>query len=104
MIPPSAERSLQIETVDALCLRLFDMWCESRSVTPLGYLMHCWPLRPQSDERLQRLQDTLKDLRDFHREQLDSRALSLLDQLFDCLGAVTEHAGTEPTARLQLVG
>lgn len=94
------DRKAQIEEADTLCLRLFDTWCETRSQTPLAYLMHCWPLRHTGVDRLIRLQETLKDLRAYHEDQLDSKALSMLDALFACLDVVIDRTQTPVALRL----
>jgi hypothetical protein len=96
------DRKAQIEEADTLCLRLFDTWCETRSLTPLAYLMHGWPLRNTGIDRLRRLQETLKDLRAYHEDQLDSEALSMLDALFVCLDAVIDRS--QPPVALRLAG
>ena len=44
MIPYLSQRENEVEHINSICFRLFDIWCERRCITPLGYLMHCWPL------------------------------------------------------------
>lgn len=96
------DRKAQFEEADALCLRLFDTWCETRSVMALTYLMHCWPLCNTGMERLRRLHETLKDLRNSHPDQLDPQALSLLDALFVCLDAAMDRTHSAPRLRLAI--
>jgi len=58
----SADHQDAVELVDDACQRLFDMWCESRSVIPLGYLLHCWPLPDKRRASVQRLADGMREL------------------------------------------
>src|SRR5690349_8098060 len=72
MIAYLSERENVVEQVNSLCLQLFDTWCESRSVTALAYLMHCWPLIESTPAALRRLGETMCDLRRYHPDQLDA--------------------------------
>jgi hypothetical protein len=94
------DRRMHLEEADTLCLRLFDNWCETRALTPLAYLMHCWPLLDRGIDRLLRLQETLQELRAFHGDQLDSEALAMLDALFRCLDALIDRESTPVALRL----
>jgi len=83
-----------VQDVNTICMRLFDTWCESRNVTPLAYLMHCWPLSDSRPHTLRRLQETMKDLRRNHADKLDLYALSVLGELASRLDELIDRAQT----------
>lgn len=56
--------------MDQMFLHLFDSWCERRSVIPLAYLMHAWPILTAGSLARIRLQRTLLDLKQFHADSL----------------------------------
>lgn len=58
------------DEMDQLCLYLFDGWCERRSVIPLAYLMHAWPILPAGPLARIRLLSALQELRQFHADSL----------------------------------
>jgi len=58
------------DDINHMCLQLFDGWCERRSVVPLAYLMHVWPLLNSGRLLRGRLQATLMELQRFHPELL----------------------------------
>lgn len=78
-----SEREQALEHINGICLRLFDSWCESRSVTPLVYLMHCWPLLDSDSASIKRLVETLSELKKFHPETLDQGLAPALAELVD---------------------
>ncbi|MCP3712686.1 hypothetical protein M3I54_38245 [Paraburkholderia sp. CNPSo 3274] len=85
-----SERENVVEQIDSICLRLFDAWCETRSVTSLAYLLHCWPLINSTPDALRRLGETMRDLRRNHADQIDEydfRALCEVADLIDELAA-----------------
>ncbi|ANB75627.1 hypothetical protein [Paraburkholderia phytofirmans] len=57
--------------IENLCGTLFDRWCEKRSVVPLAYLMHSWPLAAPTPLRIMRLSCVLRDLMNAYCESLD---------------------------------
>jgi len=57
--------------IENLCGTLFDRLCEKRSVVPLAYLMHSWPLATPTPPRIRRLSSVLRDLMNSHCEALD---------------------------------
>lgn len=63
------------------CLHLFDRWCERRSVIPLAYLMHAWPIVTAGPLATIRLQSTLQDLRQFHVDSLTQDDLHIIEQV-----------------------
>jgi hypothetical protein len=85
MIAYLSERENVVQQVNALCLRLFDAWCETRSVTALAYLMHCWPLIDSTPAALRRLGETMCDLRRYHADQLDDEAFDALCEMGDLI-------------------
>jgi hypothetical protein len=78
-VPPDAEsRPLEMSDLDALemeeiCLALFDSWCETRSVLPIAYLMHAWPIVDRSRFGAVRLAATLRDLIKFHPQSVSAK-------------------------------
>ncbi|CAB3810552.1 hypothetical protein LMG27177_07286 [Paraburkholderia fynbosensis] len=66
MVPHLSEREDSIEHINAMCLHLFHLWCETRSVVPLTYLLRAWPLMNSDPETLRRLGTALRDLRRQH--------------------------------------
>ncbi|MFP3567468.1 hypothetical protein [Paraburkholderia sp. SIMBA_030] len=95
MIPYLSGRENEVDHINSLCLHLFDTWCENRSVTPLGYLLHCWPLLGSEPRALRRLGDTLRELRKSHPEALDRDVSLALRELADCVDEILAH-GTVP--------
>ncbi|TKC92310.1 hypothetical protein FAZ69_01070 [Trinickia terrae] len=70
MIVHLHEREEAVEQINSICLRLFDLWCEKRCVTPLAYLMHCWPLLDTGGASIRRLVDTMDELCKFHPDEV----------------------------------
>jgi hypothetical protein len=83
-----SEREQAVEHINGICLRLFDSWCETRSVTPLVYLMHCWPLLDSGTTSLMRLVETLTELKTYHPETLDQGLSPWLAELVECTNEV----------------
>jgi hypothetical protein len=83
-------RKEQVDEVETLCLRLFDAWCESRSLMPLTYLMHCWPMPHRCAGAIRRLHETITDLRHYHADWLDVHTSATLGELCECLGRLIE--------------
>lgn len=102
MIAYMSERENVVEQVNTICMHLFDTWCEARSLTPLAYLMHCWPLVDSTPSALRRLGHTMRDLRLHHRDQLDSKGFHLLCEMADLIEELTERPAR--TVRLIAVG
>jgi len=82
----------RVEAVNTICRRLFEAWCESRSLAPLAWLMHGWPLQDLRAGTLLRLQETMKDLRRFHADKLDLYTLSMLGELARTLDELIDRA------------
>jgi hypothetical protein len=61
-----------LEEIDRLCVRLFDNWCERRSVIPLSFLMHAWPILRAAPLARTRLLNTLQELQQFHPDSLSA--------------------------------
>ncbi|WP_027802365.1 hypothetical protein [Paraburkholderia dilworthii] len=102
MIAYLSERENIVEQVNAICLRLFDTWCETRSVTPLAYLMHCWPLVDSTPDALRRLREAMHDLRRYHADQMDDRCFQTLCEMADLLDELIGHPAR--AVRLVTVG
>ena len=94
MISEWGEGLARVQHVNTICMRLFDTWCESRNVTPLAYLMHCWPLSDGRAGTIRRLQESMKDLRRNHADKLDLYALSALGELARSLDDLIDRAYT----------
>lgn len=90
MVTRSSEQEIVVTQINSICLQLFDTWCETRNVTLLAYLMHCWPLIDKAPTRsaLRKLDEMVSDLRRYHADQLEplwDQALSEIAALLDCL-------------------
>jgi hypothetical protein len=92
MIPSLSERENAVEHINSICMRLFDIWCEHRSVIPLVCLMHCWPLTDSHPTSIRRLGDTLSALRKTHFEAIGTEAMQALCELADCVDAILSRA------------
>ncbi|WP_025596713.1 hypothetical protein [Burkholderia sp. WSM2230] len=98
MIPYLSQRENEVEHINSICFRLFDIWCERRCVTPLGYLMHCWPLVDSGPKAIRRVGETLRELRKSHHTELDSDAEAMLRELADCVDDLLLRVVPEPAA------
>lgn len=58
------------EEIETLCFRLFDGWCERRSIIPLAYLMYAWPILTSDGFSNKRIETTLRELQQFHPDSL----------------------------------
>ena len=58
------------DEIGSLCIHLFDIWCERRSVVHLMYLMQSWPTPTLSSLVVTRLVSGFQDLLRFHAESL----------------------------------
>jgi hypothetical protein len=96
MISREVDSQAGVQEVNTICMRLFDAWCESRNLTPLAYLMHCWPLLDCGAGTIRRVQETMKDLRRNHADKLDLYALSVLGDLARSLDELIDRAETSP--------
>jgi hypothetical protein len=92
MIPHLSERENAVERINSVCMRLFDLWCEHRSVTPLTYLLHCWPLMDSQPASIRRLRETLSELRKTHLETISAEAMQELFELADCADEILFQA------------
>jgi hypothetical protein len=68
---------------ETICLTLFDRWCEQRNVVALAYLMYAWPVIGNSPAVIRRLCQSLRELKVYHHEALQSDELILLSSLLD---------------------
>ncbi|MBN3759612.1 hypothetical protein [Burkholderia sp. Ac-20365] len=102
MIAYLSERENVVEQVNLLCLRLFDRWCETRCVTALAYLMHCWPLMDSTPAALRRLGETMCDLRRYHADQLDGEGFQALCEMADLIEELVGRPAR--TVRLKVFG
>ncbi|CAM2193565.1 hypothetical protein PXJ20_10390 [Paraburkholderia sp. A1RI_3L] len=80
-----SEREAVQARVERACMCLFDTWCETRSVVPLTYLLHCWPLADGSARAIRRMRDTLRELQSSHPDALDASAALTLATLIRCV-------------------
>lgn len=60
------------DELQQLCLQLFDSWCERRSVVPLAYLLHGWPILDAEARGRTRLHGALRHLQTCHAETLSA--------------------------------
>ena len=95
MISYLSERENYVEQINAICLRLFDTWCETRNVTPLAYLMHCWPMTDSGPAAIRRLGETMRELRRNHTKACDAHGFQALCEMADLIDElVGRQAGT----------
>ncbi|MBC8752189.1 hypothetical protein F6X42_38890 [Paraburkholderia sp. WC7.3b] len=85
MVPHLSEREDSIEHINAMCLHLFNLWCETRSVVPLTYLLGAWPLTNSDPETLRRLGTALRNLRRHHLHDSNDAAFRDVCELSDCV-------------------
>ncbi|MGP8431881.1 hypothetical protein ACT2FY_00630 [Paraburkholderia fungorum] len=79
-----AQHTDEVERINSICLSLFDMWCENRSLVPLCYLMHCWPLSRVDLAAVRQLGETMHELK-VSCEELDGVSTEFLGDLIDCV-------------------
>ncbi|CAE6738927.1 hypothetical protein R69927_00817 [Paraburkholderia domus] len=85
MVPYLSERENAVEHINAMCMHLFDLWCESRSVVPLAHLLKGWPLTNSDPEAIRRLGNALRDLRRHHVLDPNGASFHELCELSDCV-------------------
>lgn len=99
MVPYLSERENAVEHVNAICSRLFDLWCEKRSVIPLTYLLQGWPLMNSDPAALRRLGNALRDLRRHPLfETSNAASFQELCELSDCVEDLTDQCTTPKIA------
>ncbi|AMV48354.1 hypothetical protein ATN79_47735 [Paraburkholderia caribensis] len=69
------------DELEKICLFLFDSWCETRSVLPMVYLLHAWPVLDQDEKGRRRLASALRDLARFHPEAINTDDLSRIERI-----------------------
>ncbi|ASW01444.1 hypothetical protein [Paraburkholderia aromaticivorans] len=85
MVPYLSERENSIEHINAMCLRLFDQWCESRSIAPLTYLLRGWPILDSEPDTLRRLNTALREFRRQHPHDSSDASFQEVCELSDCV-------------------
>ncbi|MFL9890117.1 hypothetical protein P0D71_00140 [Paraburkholderia sp. RL17-383-BIF-A] len=85
MVPYLSERENSIEHINAMCLCLFDRWCETRSVAPLTYLLQGWPMMNSEPDALRRLGNALRELRRQHPHDSSDASFQEVCELSDCV-------------------
>lgn len=100
MIPPLPAHEAAVESVNDICMRLFESWCETRAIVPLAYLMHCWPLLDICEASIRRLAETLEELEKFHPETLGEGEVQLLRRLGSHAGGIAFHPAGDAVAPL----
>jgi hypothetical protein len=81
MSADSFDPKLAAEQIDAICLRLFDSWCDTRNVISLTFLLRCWPLTSMDAASLRQLCHTLGELQELHGNVLAEEQAELLVEL-----------------------
>ncbi|WP_342310458.1 hypothetical protein [Burkholderia pyrrocinia] len=74
------------ESVNSMCLDLFDRWCEARSVIPLAYLMHTWPIVTPTLPTMARLSRTLRELVIYHQHTLEHDDRLIIEGVISIVG------------------
>jgi hypothetical protein len=69
------------DEIDRLCVHLFDIWCERRSVIPLAFLMHAWPILKTAPLARTHLLNTLQELRRLHPDSLTEEDHQIIEQV-----------------------
>ena len=92
----SSEAEAETETLHALCAQLFESFCAHRSVLPLAYLMHAWPLIESSEEGHRKLRQSLLDLSEWHADEVDPAEYLLISQIVSALAIPDDVAANEP--------
>jgi hypothetical protein len=80
-MPLTASEQDDRNEIDELCRYLFDDWCERRSVVPLSYLMHAWPLVGADPRGCSRLLEALQELLESDPESLTRSELLIIRQM-----------------------
>ena len=80
------------EQIDAICLRLFDSWCDTRNVISLTFLLRCWPLISMDGASLRQLCNTLGELQESHGSVLAEEQVGLLVELKQRIDDLQVHA------------
>jgi hypothetical protein len=83
------------EEITALCMQLFDSFCERRSVLPLAYLMHAWPLTEANEKGFRMLRQSLRDLSLWHAAEIEGVECLLIGQILSTLAASAEVTADE---------
>jgi hypothetical protein len=86
MSADSFDPKLAAEQIDAICLRLFDSWCDTRNVVSLTFLLRCWPLISMDAASLRQLRHTLGELQELHGNVLAEEQAELLVELNQRIG------------------
>jgi hypothetical protein len=90
---------LATEQIDAICLRLFDSWCDTRNVISLTFLLRCWPLISMDAASLRQLCNTLGELQESHHNVLAEQHVELLAELKQRIDDLQVH-GSEDRAKV----
>ncbi|MFM0207105.1 hypothetical protein PQQ96_06815 [Paraburkholderia sediminicola] len=85
MVPYLSERENAVEHINAVCMHLFDLWCESRSVVPLACLLKGWPLTNSDPDAIRCLGNALRDLRRHPLHDANGPSFQELCELSDCV-------------------
>lgn len=88
------QRMKTVKRIDALCVALFELWCEEKKRVPLAYLLHCWPLTGHDPVSVKRLADAMSDLHQFQPGLLSSAASVMVREL---IGDVRDVLGESAT-------
>lgn len=80
-----ALRPERLAGIERCCLALFERWCENRSVIPLAYLLHVWPVPTLTARLTRRLANTLRHLSKSHGDMLDPIDRQLIRQTIDAI-------------------
>ncbi|SIT37356.1 conserved hypothetical protein [Paraburkholderia ribeironis] len=87
----SESREVAVEFLNTACERLFEIWCERRSVIPLSYLLHCWPLPDKGYASVKRLSEGLRELGQANPDALSDRIGPILGELASCIEEILQH-------------
>jgi hypothetical protein len=73
--------AFDIAEINADCMRLFSGLCERKSLLPLVYLLHAWPIPELTDSAVSRLREALRTVSAFTDDYLEASNRDACKQL-----------------------
>ncbi len=83
------------DQIDAICMRLFDSWCDTRNVISLTFLLRCWPMISMDAVSLRQLCNTLGELQESHGNALAKGQAELLVELKQRIDDLQVHGADD---------
>ena len=79
--------AFDIAEINFDCMRLFNGLCERKSLLPLVYLLHAWPIPDLTDSDIKRLKEALRTVSAFTDDYLTTANREICEQLLIRLAA-----------------